>query len=353
MDTELINDTSQKDSIQTKMLKKKIFKKYKDSTFTIVHLADLFGVSRPHLYELGNLGVLKNPLITKKGSIDVNSYGWDAVESLSKYLSKKIIKPKEKKIKVFFNRKGGVGKSTLSAQFIMRAAAQGLKTLAIDMDSQGHLSKLLHFSGPELGLELKNSKTFLNTLTGDKPAHIKEIIIPITPLLDLIPANDYLSLLDMELFLKPNREKRIINPIRSLRNDYDLIVIDSNASLSMSNQILIMAADEICIPTKTDQLSIDGLSLIFNAIQRLEQEYDYAPPAKIIANLFDIRESESQESLGLLREGYLDILVPTVVRKNSDIPSAQNENQAIWQYKRNSTGSEDIIAMTKHLLIEE
>jgi chromosome partitioning protein len=353
MEIDLVGENNQVHINQSKTAKKKIFKKYKDSTFSVVQLADLFGVSRPHLYELGTLGVLKNPLILKKGSIEVSSYGWDAIESLSKYFSKKIIKPKERKIKVFFNRKGGVGKSTLSAQFIMRAAAQGLKTLAIDMDSQGHLSKLLHFSETELALELNKSKTFLNTIIGDKPSHIKDVIVPITPLLDLIPANDYLSLLDMELFLKPNREKRIIAPIRSLRDSYDLIVIDANASLSMSNQILIMAADEICIPTKTDRLSIDGLSLIFNALQRLEEEYSYSPSAKIIANLFDIRELESQESLGLLREGYSDILLPTVVRKNSDIPNAQSENQAIWQYKRNSSGSEDIIAMTKHLLTEE
>ena len=44
------------------------------------------------------------------------------------------------KIQMFYNVKGGTGKSTLTAQYVMRAAMLGLNVLAIDLDGQGHLT---------------------------------------------------------------------------------------------------------------------------------------------------------------------------------------------------------------------
>ena len=44
------------------------------------------------------------------------------------------------KIQMFYNVKGGTGKSTLTAQYVMRAAMMGLNVLAIDLDGQGHLT---------------------------------------------------------------------------------------------------------------------------------------------------------------------------------------------------------------------
>ena len=44
------------------------------------------------------------------------------------------------KTQMFYNVKGGTGKSTLTAQYVMRAAMMGLDVLALDLDGQGHLT---------------------------------------------------------------------------------------------------------------------------------------------------------------------------------------------------------------------
>ena len=44
------------------------------------------------------------------------------------------------KNQMFYNVKGGTGKSTLTAQYVMRAAMNGLRVLALDSDGQGHLT---------------------------------------------------------------------------------------------------------------------------------------------------------------------------------------------------------------------
>jgi chromosome partitioning protein len=327
--------------------KEKIYTKFADSRFTVLQLSDLFGVSRPTIYELIKEGTIKPVANLKKGIQEVTLFGWDAIVNLSHHFSGKIKKP-EKKVKIFANLKGGVGKSTIAAQFAMRASAQGLKTLVIDLDPQAHATKILHFNDDEI----MNLSTLRDVITGDGSAQVHDVILEITPLLHLIPSNLSLSVLELELFPKANREQRIIKPIRALRDQYDLIVIDTNPSPSTVNISAILAADELCIVTETDQLSTQGLSSIFQVLEQIDADFEHSPSARIIANKFDVRESMAQKAIGFLRENFGDILVKTVVGKNIDIKESQSYHCSVWQYKRSSSGSEDIISLTHDLISE-
>ncbi len=333
--------------IKKRPAKEKTYTKFSDSRFTVIQLSDLFGVSRPTIYDLIKDGTITPVANLKKGIQEVTLFGWDAIVSLSKHFSNKLKKP-NKKIKIFANLKGGVGKSTIAAQFAMRASAQGLKTLVIDLDPQAHATKILHFKDHEI----MNLSTFRDVITGDGASQVQDVILEVTPLLHLIPSNLSLSVLELELFPKPNREQRIIKPIRSLRDHYDLIVIDTNPSPSTVNISAILAADELCIVTETDQLSTQGLSSIFQVLEQIDADFDYSPSARIIANKFDVRESMAQKAIGFLRENFGDILVKTVVGKNIDIKESQSYHCSVWQYKRSSPGSEDIVALTNDLISE-
>ena len=338
---------SAQQNTKKKVLKEKTYPKFSDSRFTVIQLSDLFAVSRPTIYDLIKDGTIVPVANMKKGIQEVTFFGWDAIVILRKHFANKLKKP-NKKIKIFANLKGGVGKSTIAAQFAMRASAQGLKTLVIDLDPQAHATKILHFKDDDI----MNLATFRDVITGDGTAQVQDVILEITPLLHLIPSNLSLSVLELELFPKPNREQRIIKPIRSLREHYDLIVIDTNPSPSTVNISAILAADELCIVTETDQLSTQGLSSIFQVLEQIDSDFDYSPSARIIANKFDVRESMAQKAIGFLRENFGDILVKTVVGKNIDIKESQSYHCSVWQYKRSSPGSEDIIALTNDLISE-
>jgi chromosome partitioning protein len=341
--------TAQDVTLKKKVSKEKFYPKFSASKFSVIQLSDLFGVSRPTIYDLIKENVITPIEISKKGIQDVTLFGWNSISDLSRHFSGRIKKPKNKKIKVFANLKGGVGKSTIAAQFAMRASAQGLKTLVIDLDPQAHATKILHFDDHEI----MDLLTIRDVITGDGSRTIQDVILPITPLLHLIPSNLSLSVLEMELFPKPNREQKIIKPIRSLRDSYDLIIMDTNPSPSTVNISSILAADELCIVTETDQLSTQGLNSIFQVLQQIEDDFECAPTARIIANKFDVRESMAQKAIGFLRDNFGDILVKTVVGKNIDIKESQSYHYSVWQYKRSSAGAEDLITLTNDLLTEE
>ena len=319
---------------------------FSDLRFSIVQLTDLFPISRVSLYEYHKTGLIKQVATRKSGAADSALFGWDTIEILAKRLGEKITKPTENKIKIFANLKGGVGKSTLAAQFAMRAAARGLRVLALDLDPQAHLTKILKFEDAELNA-LPN---FRDYVFGGKT--LEEITIPITPLLSLIPGNLSLSVLEMELFTKANREQKIAKPIRDLKSRYDLVVIDTNPSPSTVNISAILGADEICIVTETDTLSTEGLSSIFQVLKAIDEDFDYCPSQRVIANKFDVRLAMAQKSIGYLRDNYGDILLPTVIGQCQAIKEAQALHQPIWAYDRHSVGSKDIAAMTDELLRE-
>lgn len=342
MDTEL---NLEKLKLEKKLTPNK-FPKFSESTFSIVQLSTLFGVSRPSLYEMIKNGTFEASGSSKRGTIETPVFSWQAIEKIAKHLGPKVTKPINKKVKVFANLKGGVGKSTLAAQFAMTASCMGIKTLVIDLDPQAHATKIIHYEDHHL-MDLPTLRDVI--ISNKTPA---AVIQKITSLLDLIPANLSLAMLEMELLPKANREQKVAAPIKLLREQYDLIVIDTNPSPSSVNISAIIASDEICIVTETDKLSTEGMASIFQVLQQIDEDFQHSPPARVIANKFDVREGMAQRSIGFLRENYGDVLVKTVVNKNQALKEAQARHITTWQYNKRSSGAQDILNLTKDLINE-
>lgn len=311
--------------------------------FTAAQLAEIFGVSKTIMGELERDGIIKGQTVPY-GKGEKKVYDWQDVIATAQRFSSRLAKPKSNKVKVFANLKGGVGKSTLASQVAMRASMGGIKTLLIDMDPQAHATLALGITLEEDGLTMRD------LIIGRTPA--AEVIREITPLLSIIPANLGLSTLEMELFPQTNREQKLPKVIQELRDGWDLIIVDTNPSASVVNISAILAADELCIVAATDFLSVTGLKKLFSILEDLQKEFDAGPEVRIIPNLFDVRDGISQESIGTLRKFYGSFLANTVVRKNTDMRESQKLGQAIWQFDRKSTGSEDIASLTKELLTE-
>lgn len=322
--------------------------KFQDYQFNVTQVSDQVGISRNTIYLMEkNKGPVQE---VAKGSITKMLFSWDELASIVTKFNDKIVKPKDAKIKVFANLKGGVGKSSLASQFAMRASAGGLKTLLIDLDPQGHATLALGFDDVA-----EEKPTILNCLVGkgSEKLDISEVIQPITPLLSLIPANLSLSTVEIKLNSENRRVEKLKEILSKVRNEWDLIVIDTNPSASLLNLNALLAADELCVVCATDFFSVTGLKALFQIYKDLEEDFPFFGPAvKIIPNLFDVREAIAQESLGMLRQGYKQMLTNTVVRKNVDLKEAQKGAQAVWLYNRRSSAAEDIIALTRELIAE-
>jgi len=248
------------------------------------------------------------------------------------------------KVQMFYNVKGGTGKSTLTAQYVMRAAMLGLKVLAIDLDGQGHLSVNLDI------LDAHERPTVYDILIND--LNIKETIFSVAPGLDIIPASLGLCNIEIPLNLKPRREYRLSEAILQVKDDYDLIVADTNPAASILNSSMLVAADLVNVVCATNPLSFHGMSLVIATIEEMEREFQRDLAVKIIPNMYDNREVISQEVLGELKSQFTDFCTEAVVNRSADLNEATKRRATVWSVNTKGNAANDIGKLTEELLYQ-
>jgi chromosome partitioning protein len=251
------------------------------------------------------------------------------------------LEPKHK-VQMFYNVKGGTGKSTLTAQYAMRAAMMGLNVLAIDLDGQGHLTVNLDV------LDAHERPTIYDVLIND--LHIQEAIMNVAPGLDLIPANLGLCNIEIPLNNKARREYRLAEALEKVADQYDLIVADTNPAASILNGSMLVASELVTVICATNPLSFHGMSLVMATIEDMEREFRRKLLVKIVPNMYDNREVISQEVLGELRTQFADYCTRAVINRSADLNEATKRRTTVWDVSSKGVAAQDINTLTEELL---
>ena len=249
-----------------------------------------------------------------------------------------------RRTQLFLNFKGGTGKTSISSSYAYRLAERGYRVLMIDLDSQGHATKCLGQEGSSF------AHTLLDVLIRKKA--VAEVTVPTRmPGLSLVPANLAMSAIDLSLMPLAGREFRLRNALRAVEVQYDFIVMDAPPSFGLLNLNALMAATDLVIPVLADFLSYDGLRLLFESIQSLEQDLSHQlENIFIVVNAYNQTFKIAREALEALRTHYADYLLESVVRQSTKFAQASSEGCPIFGYDPDSKGAADIEAMQQEVL---
>jgi chromosome partitioning protein len=207
------------------------------------------------------------------------------------------------------NFKGGVGKTTVTANIASELAFRGKKVLVIDLDPQTNLtfSFLDVLDWEKYDKDKKTIKHWYDDyLDNDKDTSLSSLII--TPIkisnqlkdfgskgkLDIISSHLELINVDLELAtrLGGNTERtirssflrlltRLKNGIKELNGKYDIIIIDCPPNFNIVTQNAIIASDLYLVPAKADYLSTLGIDQLYGQIEALTEKYNtYISEAK-------------------------------------------------------------------------
>lgn len=198
------------------------------------------------------------------------------------------------------NYKGGVGKTTLTANIGAELAHRGKKVLLIDLDPQASLTFSLvkpDFWGAHLQ-QKRTIKSWYDSFTDDSsPIELSSLILraphigPVNGCLHLIASHLGLINVDLELAtelgggtLKQTQKKylrvhrRLADGLaEELFQGYDLILIDCPPNFNIVTKTAIVASDHILIPARPDYLSTLGIDYLQRSLAELVGDFnDYA-----------------------------------------------------------------------------
>src|SRR5512139_2707996 len=257
---------------------------------------------------------------------------------------KRAPEPFPPRVQLFLNFKGGTGKTSLSSSYAYRLAERGYRVLVVDLDSQGHATKCLGQEGSSF------TRTLFDALIRKTP--LSELTVKTgMPGLDLVPSNLAMSTIDLALMPLAGREFRLRNALKDVDGKYDFVVMDAPPSFGLLNLNALMAATDLVIPVLADFLSYDGLRLLFETIQGLEQDLSHQlENIFIVVNAFNQTFKIAREAADALKTHYVDYLLDTTVRQCTKFAQSSSEGCPIFGYDADSKGATDIEAVQEEIL---
>jgi len=212
---------------------------------------------------------------------------------------------------VVFNQKGGVGKSTITCNLAAISAAQGLRTLVVDLDPQGNSTRYLLGAGADEARDTA-AEFFDQTLKFTLRTQATEEFITATPFegLDLLPSSPQLDELHSKL---ESRYKiyKLRDALAALDERYDRIYIDTPPALNFYTRSALIAANGCLIPFDCDDFSRRALYSLMESVQEMRSDHNRdLKVSGIVVNQFQPRANLPQRLVQELVDEGLPVLEP-------------------------------------------
>jgi chromosome partitioning protein len=245
------------------------------------------------------------------------------------------------------NQKGGCGKTTSVINIAAGLAQKNLRVLVIDLDSQGNATTGLGID--TAGLE----STIFDLLLTPTAACAEEVILETEfKNLHIAPASIELAEYEARVASEIGRENKLKKALSHVQGLYDVILIDTPPSLGLLSVNALNASQEVFITMQAHPFAFDGLHLLLNTIQLIQEELN--PSLKVggvIVTMFDSRTKISKEIYEKLKLilSLKNKVFKTVIRQNIKITESSKARQPIFKFDASCTGSADYENLCKEI----
>lgn len=158
----------------------------------------------------------------------------------------------------FASIKGGVGKTTLSAHVATALAEEGLYTILLDLDPQGHASALV-------GVELDPDEPCIaDALVPFSRVDLGDVLYETTrENLHVAPASVKMTTQERELFRWGHRLSSIPRALKKLPQLPDALVIDTPPRIDAYTEAALAVGDVVVVPVPSMAHALQGLDEIY------------------------------------------------------------------------------------------
>ena len=241
------------------------------------------------------------------------------------------------------NQKGGVGKTTTAVN-VGAYLALGVRVLLVDLDPQANATSSLGVDAS--GVELSTYEVLL----GNAP--LKQTIVATGyGQLDLAPASRALAGAQVELVDMPEREHRLRTALADVRQDYELVLVDTPPSLGILTLNALVAADQLLAPVQCEYLALEGVAQLMETIDLVRATLN--PRLELLGMLmtmYDPRTRLSTQVVDEVRRHFPERTFDTVIPRSVRLSEAPSFGKPVLQYEPASRGATAYADLAQELI---
>ncbi|MCA8979772.1 MAG: ParA family protein [Planctomycetes bacterium] len=254
------------------------------------------------------------------------------------------------------NQKGGVGKTTTSANLGAALAEQGRRVVVVDMDPQANAS--LH-----LGIEAASHEPSVYSLLTGELGFAASMRETKAPRLSVVPSNIDLSGAELELASAIGRDSLVRDAIEDWSAKHraehgedpaDYVIFDCPPSLGLLSINALAAAGEVLITVQTQFLALMGMSKLVEVVQLIRRRLNpELTITGIVPCLYDSRLKLNREVLGEIRKYFPGQVFKNAIRSNVKLAEAPSFGVSILDYASESNGAQDYRLLALEVIEQE
>lgn len=240
------------------------------------------------------------------------------------------------------NHKGGTGKTTTAIHVAAALGLSGWRTLVIDLDPQGFLSRTMDVEEPSS--EATAAALF------DPSVDVASLNVQDVSGFDLLPSSSTLTKRLRELN-KPTDVLWVREALQKADLGYDLVLFDTAAAVTVYSLNALVASQHVLIPVLPEYQAVVGAEQTYQTTELVKNKLN--PMLESRTFLFtqvDARKRIHRTYQKYFREKYGENVLDNTIRTSTSLAESREGGTTVFDHDASARGARDYANATDELL---